>query len=236
MTVMRILLVNPNTTSAMTSDMITSARAVEPTAEIVGVTASHGVAAIDGYRDDVLAAAAVIDAITQHEGTFDAAVVGCFGDPGLFAARELTEAPVVGIAEASFLTAMILGRRFSVLTTLDRGAPPILDLVRLHGVESRCASVRATGLTVLAAHGDPERTLTVLERAGQEAIRSDGAEVLCLGCGGMVGLRERLQDTLGVPVVEAVTAATTLAAGLVRNQLHTSKVRAFTWPEVTTIT
>jgi allantoin racemase len=232
---MRILLINPNTSAAMTDDMVGAAQAVEPGAEIIGVTATHGVAAIDGYRDDVLAAAAVIDAIGGHAGEFDAAVVGCFGDPGLFAARELTEAPVVGIAEASFLTAMTLGRKFSVLTTLDRGAPTILDLVRLYGVESRCASVRATGLTVLEAHGDADAAVDGLEREGRLALELDRAEVLCLGCGGMVGLRERLQQSLGAPVIEAVPAAATLAAGLARNQLATSKVRAFSWPEQTPI-
>lgn len=72
---MRILLINPNTSTAMTADMVRSAQAVEPEAEIVGVTATHGVAAIDGNRDDVLAAAAVVDAIASHAGGFDAAVL-----------------------------------------------------------------------------------------------------------------------------------------------------------------
>lgn len=232
---MRILLINPNTSPSMTDDMVASAQAVAGEAEVVGATARHGVAAIDGYRDDVLAAAAVIDLIAAHEGQFDGAIVGCFGDPGLFAARELTEAPVVGIAESSFLTAMTLGRRFSVLTTLERGVPTLQDLVRLHGVESRCASVRATGLSVLQAHGDADGAVDGLEREGRLAIELDRADVLCLGCGGMVGLRERLEERLSVPVVEAVPAATTLVCGIARNGLLTSKVRAFKWPEPTTV-
>jgi allantoin racemase len=231
----RILLINPNTSSSMTADMVASAHAIEPDAEIIGATARHGVAAIDGYRDDVLAAAEVIELLAAHEGQFDAAIVGCFGDPGLFAARELTDRPVVGLAESSFLVAMALGRKFSVLTTLDRGAPTILDLIRLHGVESRCASVRATGLTVLQAHRDPGAAADGLEREGRLAIELDKAEVLCLGCGGMVGLRERLEQALGVPVVEAVAAATAFAGGLARTSLRTSKIRAFKWPESTPV-
>jgi allantoin racemase len=233
---MRLLLINPNTSASMTEDMVASAQTIAPEAEIIGVTAAHGVAAIDGYRDDVLAATAVIEAIAENAGEFDGAIVGCFGDPGLFAARELTDAPVVGIAEASFLTAMTLGRKFSVLTTLDRGAPTILDLVRVHGVESRCASVRATELTVLEAHGDADAAADALEREGRLALELDKAEVLCLGCGGMVGLRERLESNLSIPVVEAVPAAVGLLTGLVRNGLHTSKARAFKWPEATPIT
>jgi allantoin racemase len=231
----RILLINPNTSESMTAEMVDAARAIDGSLEITGATARHGVAAIDGYRDDVLAAAAVVDLIAAHEGQFDGAIIGCFGDPGLFAARELTAAPVVGIAEASILTAMTLGRRFSVLTTLDRGVPPLVDLVRLHGVESRCASIRATGLSVLEAHADAEAAADGLEREGRLAIELDKADVLCLGCGGMVGLRERLQQRLGVPVVEAVPAATALVSGLIRAGLGTSKVRAFKWPEPTPV-
>jgi allantoin racemase len=233
---MRILLINPNTTGSMTDEMVAAARAVEPAVEVIGATARHGVAAIDGYRDDVLAAAAVIDQIEAHAGQFDGAIVGCFGDPGLFAARELTEAPVVGIAEASVLSAMTLGRRFSILTTLDRGVPPLADLVRLHGVESRCASIRASDVTVLDAHENPDAAADALEREGRLAIELDKAEVLCLGCGGMVGLRERLEANLSVPVIEAVPAAMTLVCGLIRNGLRTSKVRAFKAPEATAIT
>jgi allantoin racemase len=230
---MRILLINPNMTQTMTDEMVEAAERVIPTAEVVGVTATHGVAAIDGYRDDVLGAAAVIDAVASYDGDFDGAIVSCFGDPGLFAARELTAVPVVGIAEASFLTAMTLGHRFSVLTTLERGVPTIQDGLRLHGVDSRCASVRATGLTVLEADSDPDAAAEALEREGRLAIELDKAEVLCLGCGGLVDLRERLESRLGVPVIEAVPAAATLLHGLVMNGLKTSKVRAFKYPEAT---
>lgn len=229
---MRILLVNPNTTAAMTEEMADAARTVcSPDCEIVSVTAERGVASIDGYHDELLGAVAVAEAVREREGSFDGAIVACFGDPGLFAARELTEAPVVGIAEASFLLATMLGRRFSVLTTLDRGVPPLEDVVRLYGFESRCASIRATGMTVLEADADPNGAAAALERAGAEAIAHDHADVLCLGCGGLVGLRERLEAAVGIPVVEGVPAAIGLVEALVRAGLKTSKARGFKAPE-----
>src|SRR2546430_1331986 len=138
----------------MTAEMVAAAERVVPGAEIVGTTARSGVAALDGFRDDVLGAAAVVEEISANEGSFDAAILGCFAEPGLFAARELTRAPVVGIGEASYLTAMILGLRFSLLTTLDRGVPPIEVAIRLPAVESRWAPVRPTGMTVVWAHHD----------------------------------------------------------------------------------
>lgn len=228
---MRILLVNPNTTVAMTDDMVAAASVVVPDVEVVGVTARRGVAAIDGYRDDVVAAAAAVEAMGEQTTGYDGVILGCYGEPGLNAIRELSTGPVVGIAEASFLTAMMLGHRFSVLTTLARGIPPIEDRLRLHGVESRCVSVRATGLTVLEAHRDREAALGGLEREGRLAVDQDRAEVLCLGCGGLLGLRESLEERLAVPVVEAVPAAAVVVRGLVVNGLRTSKAGAYKFPE-----
>ena len=231
MSAMRVLLINANTTEAMTAEMLDGARRVAShDTEILGVTAAHGVASIDGHHDELLGAVAVTEAIRANED-YDAAVIACYGDPGLYAARELAHVPVVGIAEASFLTAMTLGHRFSVLTTLDRGVPPIEDNIARYGLASRCASVRPTNMTVLEADADPMAAADALEEAGARAITRDGADVLCLGCGGMVGLRERLETALGVPVVEGVPAAVAMVEGLVRCGLRTSKARGFKVPE-----
>ena len=61
--------------------------------------------------------------IAQGEASgVDGYVIACFGDPGLDAARELADGPVVGIAEAAMRTATTSGRGFSVVTTLGRTA------------------------------------------------------------------------------------------------------------------
>jgi allantoin racemase len=227
---MRILLINANTTASMTDPMVAAAEEVAaPGTEIVGATAEDGVPFIDGYYDEALAAAAVARLIRERRGTFDAAVIGCFGDPGLYASRELTDAPVIGIAEASFALAMSLGHRFGIVTTVDRGVPGSLDLLRHYGIESRCAAVVASGAEVVELEEDPMAALDGIEEAGRRAIAA-GAEVLCLGCGLMLETRTVLEERLGVPIVEAVPAAVMLGESLVRLGLRTSKVRAFQEP------
>ena len=223
---MRLLLINPNTTEAMTREMASAARAAAaPGTEILAATVAEGVPFIDGYRDEALAAAAVVRLVTAREQDYDAAILACFGDPGLYAARELLGVPVVGIAEASFHVAMSLAHRFAVLTTVDRAIPGTHDLLRHYGVEQRCASVRATGLEVLDVDAGTS-SIEAMEAAGRLAL-SDGAEALCLGCGAMVGAARELSRRLAVPVIEAVPAAVMAAESLVRLGLSTSKRLAF---------
>jgi allantoin racemase len=227
---MRVLLINPNTTATMTEHMVdaaTAACAADTT--VVGATAADGVPFIDGYYDEALAAAAVARCVAGRRDGVDAMIVACFGDPGLYAARELTAVPIVGIAEASFALAMSLGHRFGIVATVDRAVPGTIDLLRRYGVESRCAAIEASGTEVLEIDHDPERTLAALEAAGRRAIAA-GAEVLCLGCGAMVSTQLVLEQRLGVPIVEAVPAAVVLAESLVRLGLRTSKIRAFAPP------
>ena len=119
---MRLLLVNPNTSAAMTAGLTDSARAVAaPGTVVVGRRPSFGPASIEGHYDEVFGAAGVAEQVRLAQGEgFDAVVIACFGDPGLDAARELTTAPVLGIAEAAFHAASFVATGFSVVTTMTR--------------------------------------------------------------------------------------------------------------------
>lgn len=125
-----------------------------------------GPRSIEGHFEQTLAAAATVEAIAVRQDGFDAFVVACYGDPGLYAARELVDVPVVGIAEASLLLACTLAHQFSVVTVIPRIVPMLRDLVRRYGLESRCASVCSSGLSVL--------DIRVEEEQAGEAIRGGG--------------------------------------------------------------
>lgn len=228
---MRLLVINPNTTSSMTERMVESAESALPASwTVIGETAATGVDSIDGHYEDLLGAVAICEAVRKHRGNADAVVIGCTDDPGLLAARELTDVPVIGSGEASFLLAMPLGHKFSVLTTLPRSVGVIEHVLDMHGVRGRCASIRACGLTVLECE-DHDRTVEALTEAGRVAVEQDGAEVLCLACAGMSGLSERLTAALGVPVIDPVAAAAAVARSLVEQGLRTSKVGSLQTPE-----
>ncbi len=230
---MRLLIVNPNTTSEMTESIGQSARKyARPDTEIVAVNPDRGPVSIEGYFDEIIAAEAVLELLIEHRGDFDAYVIACFGDPGLFAAREIMKAPVIGIAEAAMLTACTLGYRFSVLDVMKRTWPQLEDLVNRYGMKHRCASSRAVELTVLDTETKSDQVKNKLVEAGRLALEKDRAEVLLLGCAGMTGLDKEIENILGVPVLDGVVCAVKMAEGLVDYGVITSKVCAFMHPEL----
>ncbi|RWU23060.1 Asp/Glu/hydantoin racemase [Pseudomonas alkylphenolica] len=228
---MRILVVNVNTTASITEAIARQARSVaSPGTEIVGLTPRFGAESVEGNFESYLAAIAVMERVLSYDQPYDAVIQAGYGEHGREGLQELLNVPVVDITEAAASVAMLLGHRYSVVTTLDRTVPLIEDRLKLAGLESRCASVRASGLAVLELEEDPERAIEAVVSQAEEAVRIDKAEVICLGCGGMAGLDERIQARTGVPVVDGVTAAVALAESLVRLKLSTSKVRTYASP------
>lgn len=228
---MRILVVNVNTTATMTDAMATQARAVAaPGTEIIGITPSIGADSVEGNFESYLAAIAVMSAVQAYDGSYDAVIQAGFGEHGREGLQELLDVPVVDITEAAAHVAYLLGHKFSVVTTLDRTVPLIEDRLKLAGLDVRCASVRASGLSVLELEGDENTTTAAIVQEAKKAVDEDRAEVICLGCGGMAGLDTAVAKATGVPVVDGVTAAVKLAESLVSLGLSTSKVRTYAPP------
>lgn len=219
----RILVVNPNTTESMTAAIGAVARAaVGPGTHVDARNPDTGPASLESHYDDAVATPHLLRLVAEGEVLgYDGFVVACFGDPGLGAARELVPGPVVGIAEAAMRTAGYLGRSFSVVTTLSRVVGPTRDLAARYGVADLCAGVHACEIPVISLETDPT-AYTTLAATCAEALDRDRSEVVVLGCAGMAGLRARLADQLGVPVVDGVAAATAEVEKLVRLGLRTS--------------
>lgn len=233
---MRILVANVNTTEAMTEAIAGSARsAASPETEIVGLTPRFGAESVEGNFESYLAAVAVMERVSTYPEPYDAVIQAGYGEHGREGLQELLDVPVVDITEAGPSMAMFLGHRYSVVTTLDRTVPLIEDRLKLAGLDARCASVRASGLSVLELERDPDATADAIVRQAEHAVHTDNAEVICLGCGGMAGLAERITSRTGVPVVDGVEAAVTVAESLVRLGLRTSKIRTYATPRPKTV-
>ena len=227
---MKILLLNPNTSESMTAEIAAAANAAAAEGtEIVTRCPRFGTSAIDSAAESYLSAVAVMDlvAATASEFDYDAVVLAGFGEHGKDALQEMLAVPVLDIAEAAAHVAHLIGRRFSVVTTLARSIPPIEDRLMLAGLAGHCASVRACGLGTAEVEADPAAAVQAIVDEAAKAITEDGADVICLGCAGMAGVSAAITAKLGVPAVDGVAAAVALAQALVGLGLSTSKVGVY---------
>ncbi len=230
---MRIVIVNPNTTHAMTETIAAAARqAASSISEIVAVQPSSGPASIEGVYDGALAVPGVIEEILRAEasGGASAYIIACFDDTGLDAARSAAIAPVIGIGEAAFHVASLVASRFTVITTLSRSVPIIERNLAISGLAARCARVRATDIPVLALEDPASNARARISEMVEAAIRDERADGIVLGCAGMAGLAAELSAAYQLPVIEGVSAATRLAETLVALRLTTSKLGLWASP------
>ncbi len=227
---MRILIVNPNTTSSMTEKAATAARLVAATGtEIIAATSRMGPVSIEGHYDGALAIPGLLTELKERAGSYDAAVIACFDDTGLEAARSFADVPVLGLCEAAVATAGFLAQRFTVVTTLERSRVLIDNLVRRYGMGDR-AKVRASDIPVLELEDEASGAIGKLRAEIERALSEDGAEAIVLGCAGMTDLARELQGIYGVPVVDGVAAAVKQAEALVSLGLSTSKRGSYAAP------
>lgn len=227
---MKIKVINPNTTASMTATIAAAARAVAaPGTEIIPITSRSGAVSIEGHYDEAMSIVGLVDAINEDPEA-DAYVIACFGDPGLLAAREIASGPVLGIAEAAMHAASFVATGFSIVTTLERTRIIAEHLVRNYGMEHHCRKVRATDIPVLELENPKSNARKLILAECERAIVEDGSGAIVLGCAGMADLNAFLEDKLGVPVIDGVTAAVKFAESLVSLGLRTSKRGDLAYP------
>ena len=228
---MKILVINPNTTASVTKKIGIAAKAVaRPDTVIITSNSQVGPASIEGYFDVAVCLPGLLAEVKKHPDV-DAIIVACFDDTGVDAVRCLVDVPVIGIGEAAFHAVSMIATKFSVVTTLNRSVAGIeANLVR-YGLATRCAKVRATDIPVLKLEENDPDTMDKIRFQIKAAIEEDRAEAIALGCAGMADLVQTLSQELGLPVVDGVACAVTMAEALVAAGLKTSKIGAYGYPE-----
>jgi allantoin racemase len=231
---MNIVVINPNTTAAMTARIATTAKAVaQAGTHIIAIQPSAGPASIEGYADEAMAVPHMLEAMFAEQAKNPAIagyVIACFDDTGLDAARCVLDAPVVGIGEAACHMASLIAPRFSVITTLSRSVSPIEHNLVKYGLASRCARVRAAEVAVLDLEDAASDAYAHISNEIFTALKEDRAEAIVLGCAGMTDLAARLSREHGVPVIDGVGAAVKLIESLAALGLKTSKHTTYAAP------
>jgi allantoin racemase len=199
------------------------------------VAVDKGPASIESMYEEYLAIPETAKEVLKAQAAgFDAAIIGCFGDPGLDGFREITDMLVVGPAGASIALATTLGHRFSILTVTDSIMGPLRRLVWEAGALDKLASIRAIDVSVIDLNKDHEGSLERMIEAGKAIIAEDKAEVIVLGCMsmGFLDVAEQMTKELGIPVVNPSKASLKVAEGLVACNLSHSKKAYMTPPKI----
>lgn len=230
---MKIKVINPNTSTEMTEGIrISAEKAAEANTEIVCVNPKSGPITIEGSYDEIIASYYLVEEVlrSEKEENYDAYVIACFGDPALYALREITDKPVIGIAEAAISMASFISGRFSIVSVMPKSRLIFEELVHRYGAERKLASLRTPDLSVLDTSDDIKKTQRILIEEAKIAVEEDYAEAILLGCAGMVGFTEEVEKVAKVPVIDSVAAGVKVAEALVTMNLRTSKIYSFEKP------
>jgi allantoin racemase len=214
-TPVRLLIINPNTTSGITALLEAHARSiVGAEVEIRSVTARFGAPYIACEASYAVAGHATLDAwaaaLAPGQPAPHGVLIGCFGDPGLLALRETSRVPVTGLAEASFVEACRWGQ-FVIVTGGQRWKPMLERLAHTLGYSRLLAGIHTVTPSGAQLAADPAAARELLARACREAASHFSAKAVILGGAGLAGFAADIQGEVDVPVIDSVLAGTRCA-------------------------
>ena len=212
---MKLLLVNPNMTQAVTDAVLAAARMqAQPGTELVAVTGDFGPQVIGSRAENALAQHGVLELVARHADGCDAVVLGVSLDTALWACRELLAIPVVGMTEAGLLCGATVATRIGVLTYGARMGPLYRELVESHGLGARLAGVEALDVTPQQTFETPDAVHAAVLAGARRLFERDGAEAVLLAGAAMASMADLLQPELPVPLLDGVGCAVVLAQAM----------------------
>jgi len=203
---MHLLLINPNTREALTRQLVERMAPMLPV-PLVGSTAAFGESYIASEAAYVVGAHAVLDAWHRHvaeHGRPAAVLVACFGDPGVWALREVAEVPVIGLAEAAMREAQGHGP-FGIVTGGAAWGPMLQRLARGLGI----AQLRAVNTVALSGDqlmADPAQGVALLQQAVDGAGSGEDVRAIVLGGAALGGFAAQLRVRDGCMLIDSVEA------------------------------
>lgn len=231
---MKILVVNPNTNPKNTKVIEDAIKPYIPKEfQVDVVNPEKGPIGLESYYHNYLAAVEVHKVIVDAEKKgYNGVVIACYGDPGIEAAKELVNIPVVGITEASYALARMLATKFLVVVSAETAVPRQIKYIKSLGIPDFQYAVRPIGLTVLGVMSDRMSAKDLIAENCKIALKETGSELIVMGCSGFSGLRADLEDQLQVPIIDPVVAGVGICATLIRMGLAQSKVSTYKTPPV----
>ncbi len=228
---MKIMVINPNTSVSMTDPLRRELEQIKrPDTQLTVVCPAKGPETIECAYDEAHAIPPTLELVKKANADgYDAVIRAGFSDPGLEAAKEISEIPVIGIEESSLHMAAMLGAKFTVVTPRKQRIASKREHVHMRGMSHFLASVRSLDLSVAETDADPERTKKRVLEVSRQAVE-DGAEVIILGCAGMAGYAREIETQLKIKVLDPSAVALKVAEAMADLGLTQSKAGLFSPP------
>lgn len=212
-----VLVINPNTSVSVTQRLVQQLSLGWPQVQLHGVSAALGAPYIADEYSYCIAGHAVLQAWASAQEAapapgYAAVLVGCFGDPGLEALREVAHTPVMGLAEGAVQAMQALGyTRIAIVTGGEKWQAMLARWSRAHGHDRPHAGVQIVDITTLPATGmqlmqSPAATALALAQCSAQVLRSSGAQAVLLGGAGLAGMGTQVRTSTGLPVWDCVEA------------------------------
>ncbi len=180
---MKINFINPFGTHAY-DDIIkeTLLPYARPDTDLVVTHVTDGPPNIDYYYSKHILELIIFEQVMRSEEQgYDAVIVGCCYDPGVRAARELVDIPIIGPLEASIQFASYFGHDYVVVTDHHKALPYLRDIVHLYGGR-HCRGVSCINWWVTDMIKDTALVARDAQAAAKRELEASGAEVAILAC------------------------------------------------------
>ncbi|CAO3634778.1 unnamed protein product [Cunninghamella blakesleeana] len=231
----KLLVINPNTNKEMTQVIQTSVKQAishyQGIIEADVMCADHGVASVEGSFDEVVSAYWTLEKVVPLLDQYDGVLVACFSDhASVKALREYTQKPIMHIMEAAVLHSLPISSHFSIITDSDHWKPLLEEGVsKILGSMEKCASVRSSDMTALdTVTLSPDEIIKKILHQSELAVKEDGAESILLGCAGLSFVQTAIEQSLHIPVIDAVQAGVLFMSGLLFSNTKTSPIGMYT--------
>ncbi|MHA2423841.1 MAG: aspartate/glutamate racemase family protein [Candidatus Thorarchaeota archaeon] len=184
-----------------------------PDANVTAIEVGVGPLSIESAIEEYMSIGPMLEWLrsNREEGKYDAIIIGCAGDPGIRAARELMDIPVIGPAESSYHFACMVSDRFSILLTPQAGVESddsIRVYVRELGLENRLASVEFVDASVVDMWNPENDSIGNQVSDAIDRAKKKGAGSVVFGCMSMAFLLldEKLNKS-SLPIVNPLKTA-----------------------------
>lgn len=199
-----------------------------PDTEVECVPVRNSATLVDCYYEDLVFDMYITEAgLRAEEEGYDAVVMDTVSDSGLYALRSRLSIPVIGPGLVSYAVAVILGKRFSIITMWDKWNHLYEKNLDTYRLWEKCASIRAVNIPPDVEKLFEGKEEEIFERLTAEALRAieeDGADVILLGSTTMHQAGDYMSEHLPAPVINPGPVAIKLTESLVQLGLSHSKV------------